>query len=274
MLLLTGCGQKVYEERLQESRLFYDYLQTVEDALGAAAWKREDLGMSLRVPKPFSVPMPGPSRYKDKEGEEVIGPDPREKNSLGTALPGLVEAWEAVLDSPDGQPNAWIYLLSNQSRFRQADQGGPPPEEFLTDLEHELMRVFQVTVPEGETSRTGDNVRFREWIPAQKSARAKYTSPKDYTVIRFVPDAEYNAADIQATVYERRAGKIQVAIVVLTRKSVSAAFRQRVAVALETFDLSETLPTRSRPTPAAAPAGGTATPSTPRSPSGGANPGF
>jgi len=276
VLMLAGCGQKVYEERLQESRLFYEYLQTIEEALAKAPWKRPDLGMSMRVPKPFSVTMPGPAVHKDKEGELVTGPDPREKNSLGAPLPGLMEAWECALDSPDGQPNAWIYLLTNHSRFRDVDQGGPSPDDFLTDLEHELMRLFQVTIPEGETSRIGDNVRYRQWIPTQNSARARYTSPKDYTVIRFVPDAEYNSADLQATVYERKVGKIQVALVFLTRKSTSAAFRQRVGVALETFDVDEVFLPRNRP--AAAP--GTAeTPST-GTPSSGApaprssNPGF
>jgi len=271
LLLLTGCGQKAYEERLQQSRVFYDYLQTVEEALATSSWNRTDLGMSMRVPKPFQLPMPGPQKYKDKAGELVIGPDPREKNSLGTPLPGLEEAWEAPLDSDNGQPNAWIYLLSNQDRFRKADEGGPKPEEFLIDLENELMRAFQVTIPEGETSRMGDNVRYRQWIPAQNSARAQYTTPKDYTVIRFVPDPEYNSADLQATVYERHIGKVQTALVFLTRKSTSADFRQRVSIALETFEVADVVPAR-KPAPAAG-VGGTPSSGT-NAPQGGSNPGF
>lgn len=247
---LSGCGQKAYEERLQQSRLFYEYLQSVEEALASPAWIRNDVGMSMRVPKPFGRVMSGPETFKDKDGDLVKGPDPREKNSLGTPLPGLVEAWEAALDSEDGQPNAWIYMVSNQERFREMDQGGPPPEEFLTDLENELMRVFQVTIPEGETSKTGDNLRFRQWSPAQNSARALYSTPKDYTVIRFVPNPEFNAADLQASVYERKAGKVQAALVLLTRKSTSAAFRQRVEIALETLEIDEVIPTRKRPAPA------------------------
>jgi len=274
VLLLAGCGQKTYEERLQQSRMFYDYLQTVEDALAEAAWNRTDLGMSMRVPKPFSMPMPGPQKYKDKEGELVTGPDPREKNSLGTPLPGLMEAWEAAIDSPDGQPNAWIYLLSNQDRFREADEGGPKPDDFLTDLENELMRAFQVTIPEGETSRVGDNVRYRQWIPAENSDRAQYTTPKDYTVIRFMPDPEYNSADVQATVYERKVGKVQTALVFLTRKSTSAAFRHRVGIALETFEVAEVVPARKH-APMAGAAGQGQTPSSGGNPpQSGANPGF
>ncbi|WP_437222971.1 hypothetical protein SH661x_003022 [Planctomicrobium sp. SH661] len=246
-LTLSGCGQKTYEERLQQSRLFYEYLQTVDEGLASPAWNRPEIGMSMRLPKPFRAPMPGPSTFKDKDGDLTTGPDPREKTSLGVPLPGLVEAWETTLDSDDGQPNAWIYLVSNQSRFRDADQGGEPPAEFLTDLENELMRVFQVTIPEGETSKVGDNVRFRQWNPAQNSAYALYTKPKDYTVIRFVPDPEFNAADLMATVYERKIGKLQVALVVLTRKSTSAAFRQRVELALGTLDIEEVISKQKRP---------------------------
>lgn len=273
-LFCAGCGQEKYEERLQKSRLFYQYLQTVEEALSPGPWIRDDLGMSMRLPKPFQLPMPGPETFKDKDGDLTTGPDPRQKNALNIELPGLVEAWEGALDSPDGQPDAWIYLVTNQSRFLKVDEGGPPPAEFLTDLEHELMRVFQVTVPEGETSKVGDNVRFRQWSPPQKSERSQYTASKDYIVVRFVPDPEYNAADLQAAVYERKIGSVQAALIVLTRKSTTAAFRQRVETALETFEIEERIPQMKKRSAPGAPGGAASPGAAPATPSSAAPSGF
>jgi len=264
LILQAGCGQKDYEERLQRSRVFYEYLQTVQEALAPGEWSRVDVGMSMRLPKPFLAPLAGPKTHKDKDGKVVSEPDPRQKNVLRTPLPGLVDAWEAALDSPDGEPNAWIYVLSNHERILDVDtKGALKPEEFLIDLENELMRFFQVTVPEGETSRMGDNVRFRQAIPAQNSNRAQFTTPKDYTVIRFVPDGESNKIDLQGVVYERKAGRVQVALLILTPKSTSAAFRQRMDIALETFELNEVIPKKSRPaTPGGTPSTGTQAPAT------------
>jgi len=268
-LLQAGCGQKDYEERLQRSRVFYEYLQTVQDALSPGEWTRADVGMSMRLPLPFLAPLPGPKTHKDNEGKIVSEPDPRQEIVFETPLPGLVEAWEAALGSSDGLPNAWIYVLSNHERILNIDtKEAQKPEEFLTDLENELMRFFQVTVPEGETSRMGDNVRYRQTIPAQNSSRAQFTTPKDYTVIRFVPIEESNNIDLQAVVYERKAGRVQVALLVLTPKSTSAAFRQRLDIALETFELNEVIPKKSRP---ASPG---RTPSTGTAPQAPANPGF
>lgn len=240
-LLLPGCGQKTYEERIQQSAELYEYLNGVEDAL-AAPWSRTDIGLSMRLPKPFSSPLPGPTRTKGQDGKMVIGPDTRQENVLRARIPGIVEAWQASIDSVDGQPNAWIYLLSNHDRFLSSDQGIGKPEEFQTDLENELMRVLQVTIPEGVTSKVAENTRYRQWIPAQNSPRAKYTSPKDYTVIRFAPEANSRYADWQVSLYERRAGRVQTALLVITPKNTGPNFRQRLDQALETLEVKEVMP--------------------------------
>lgn len=244
ILILPGCGQKTYEERLQQTAQLQEHLNGVEEAL-AAPWSRGDIGFSMRLPKPFSAPLPGPTRTKGQDGKMIVGPDPREENILQARLPGIVEAWQASIDSADGQPNAWIYLLSNHDRFLSSDQGTGKPEEFQADLENELMRVLRVTIPEGVTSKVAENTRYRQWIPAQNSPRARYTTPKDYTVIRFAPDANSRFADWQVSLYERRAGRIQTALLVITPKNTGANFRQRLDQSLETLEIKEIMP-RSR----------------------------
>ena len=259
ILGLPGCGQKTYEERLQQTAQLYEYLNGVEESL-SAPWSRPELGLSMRLPKPIAAPLPGPTRTRDKNGNLIVGDDPREENILRAKLPGIVEAWQASVDSPDGQPNVWIYLLTNQDRFLSSDQGSGKPEEFLTDLEKELMRVLQVTVPEGVVSKVGENTRYRQWIPAQNSPRAAYTTPKDYTVIRFAPEKGSRFEDWQVSLYERRAGKVQAALLVIAPKNSGPAFRQRLDQSLETLDVKEVMP-RSRIN---ASGGGTATQASPR----------
>ncbi|WP_437186211.1 hypothetical protein SH668x_003355 [Planctomicrobium sp. SH668] len=264
--LMTGCGQKDYEERLQASWLLHDYLNSVEESLNSPVWKRSELGVSMRLPKPFSAPLAGPVTSKSKDGKPVVGPDPRDQNILGTPVEGLADLWEAKLESSGEEPDAWFFILTNRDRFKTGETLGPPPSEYLTDVEYRLMKVFGVTIQPGETSRAGVNVRFRQSFPSPNSERAKYNTPKEYSVIKFIPDPQHSNLNLQATIYERRVGEYQVAVLVVTRKSVPPNFQQRVEIALETLEVEPI-------SPRAAKQGG-APPSSGSAPAGAAAPNF
>ena len=243
MLFATGCGYDRYEARLKETAQFYEYLEEVDANLAAPGWSGS--GVSMRVPLPFSTPLAGPERVIDSEGNAFLGPDPRHPHVLGVELPGILSAWQAPLSTEsDGVVDARFYILGNHDRFLSQQDGGPTPLEFLSELEMTLQSAFNVVIPDGESPQGGDNVRTREMIPPQQSPNAKYTSPKSFTAIRYVPAGLIGGADLQGLLYEHLAGDVQVAILILCPKSITSQFRQRIDLALQTLQVSSQIPTR------------------------------
>jgi hypothetical protein len=250
LAVLSGCGSATYEDRLQQTRDLYEYLHLVETHLASPAWNRSEFGLAMRVPKPFGRPMEGPEVTIDEDENEIRGPDPRHPDILGIDLPGLIEGWSAELPGDDESPvAARFYVMSNHERFLTRDDGGLPPDEFHADLERLLMNAFQVAIPDGEAARPADNARFRHQVPARGSQHARYTTPKDYIAIRFVPNEPIGGESLQGLLYQRREGNVQAAILILAPTSLSATFRQRIDLALQTFQVSPETPQRAAPGP-------------------------
>ncbi|WP_437194368.1 hypothetical protein [Planctomicrobium sp. SH527] len=238
---LSGCGSSKYEERLNRTVKFYDYLKSIESNLGQP-WVRQDQGMSMRLPLPFQRPLPPPEIKKDQLGTEIPVVDPRQQTPLGIALPGLVEAWETTQDTSKTGPDTWIYILSNSSRFVDDSEQGRPAAEFMADLEQELMNAFQVTIPDGEVSQAKDNTRYRYQYPLPNSPAAQYTSPKDSTVIRFVPELPIQDRELHAILCERRVDQVQAACLIIYPKDSTMQFLQRVDMALATWNVENVVP--------------------------------
>lgn len=237
LLLPQGCGVAKYEERLQATAEFYEYMNLIEANLASPIWERSDLGLKMRLPLPFRIPLPGPELLVDEEGHQEFGPDPRQPAALGIELPGIVEAWQAPLPAESGHmQDARIYLLTNHSRFKKVDGAVlEEPMEFIDDLENQLANLFGVDIPEGETDRPADHIRYSIVAPVPGSAYAKYIQPKRYSVIRFVSDQPINGQVVQVLLYEHRAGDIQTAVLMIGPTTFSSQFRQRIDLALQTL---------------------------------------
>ncbi|MCA8999253.1 MAG: hypothetical protein KDA80_19830 [Planctomycetaceae bacterium] len=240
---LSGCGLAEYEERLQRSTQLYNYLATLDGALAQNPWKRGDVGMAMRVPQPFNQPLAGPEVLTDDDGNQFYGPDPRQPDYMPLGLPGIVEAWQAEFPTDSGESaNAYLYVLSNFDRFLTAQDGGPDPMEFLTDVEISLANAFGVAFPEGEAQQALDNHRFREFHPARNHDHAQFTVPKDYLALRVVPAEPIGDIPYEAVAYERTSGDIQTVVLLVTPGPTSAQFRQRVDLALQTLEVSGQAP--------------------------------
>ncbi len=240
---LSGCGYSTYEQRLADTKDFYEYLEVVDSSLASPAWDRRDVGMTMRVPMPFKGQLAGPEKMQDDDGNVSWGEDPRQPNVLGIDLEGLVDAWQATMSDAAGeQVDSRMYVLSNHQRWLEKEAGAAAPQDFLTDLEHQLMSAFQVTVPGGESGIPGDNVHYRQLIPDRGSLNAKYNTPKDFTIVRFVPENTVGGQDLQGLLYEHTSGDIQMAVLILCPKTVTSQFRNRVDLALQTLQVAGQAP--------------------------------
>ncbi len=240
-MVWLGCGQAKYEERLQASTEFYEYMETIERNLASPIWERSDLGLKLRLPMPFKVPMTKPETLQDEDGNTFPGPDQRQPQELlGIELPGIVEAWQAFLPGESGeQIDSRIYVLTNHSRFKLTDGAlTQEPMEFMDDLEAELATAFDVIIPDGEANQVGDNIRYGLTVPPSGSPNSKFINPKRYSVIRFLSADAESGPPVQAVLYEHFAGDIQAAVLIIGPKSFTSQFRQRIDLALQTFSVS------------------------------------
>ncbi len=134
LLLLTGCGLQTYENRLEETKRYYAYLEKIDSNL-APAWKEGPID-ELRVPMQFR-PIRKPAPVKNEDGELEDDPiDPRQPNYISLELPGLLGAWEApfdiVLDGKKQPRKGYIYVVSNYSMFNSELAGQAP--DFMRTL--------------------------------------------------------------------------------------------------------------------------------------------
>ncbi|MCA9079165.1 MAG: hypothetical protein KDA58_01350 [Planctomycetaceae bacterium] len=256
-LLLGGCGGAEYEARLQRSKELYEYLQLLDQSLAMPAWNRADIGTALRVPLPFRQTMAAPVPEQDEDGNPLpIVDDPRQPHVLGVDLPGLVEAWQGELPGAPGElAEARLYICSNHQRYLNLGPNTPAPEEFLRDLEIALQAGFGVMVPEGESQTPADNVRYRHISPARSSNHSQYTTPRDFTAIRFVPSEPLGGQDVEGMYFGHQAGKVQVGIICLLPRNTGAQFRDRLNLALGTLIVSPEAP-RPRKSQPGVPGGG------------------
>ena len=248
VVIVSGCGLAEYEERLRATSEFNEYIQTIEANLVAPIW--ENGGIKMRLPLPFDEQMAPPPIVENEDGEKVYGPDSRHPQILGIMLPGIVDAWRATLPGDGGgEVDSRIYVLSNQYRFRKVDGAYvEDPTQFFYDVEAALALAFNVIIPEGEANAPADNIRYRVTFPPQKSLARRFSTPKDYSAIRFVSSEPIAEQKLQAQLYEYSDVDLQVAVLVVGPQAFTPRFQQRLDLALQTLTIDKDAPADGSPT--------------------------
>src|SRR5579872_6697431 len=84
VLLAGGCGHDTYEQRIEETRKYFAYLDRLNMYLSNTMWNGQNV--KLKVPKQFQL-IPAPAKTK---GEETApDKDPRQPPFVDSPLPGL-----------------------------------------------------------------------------------------------------------------------------------------------------------------------------------------
>ena len=238
LLLVFGCGSGTYEERLKETNALFEYHLGLDRVLQPGKWASPTT-ITMRIPKGFTA-LPAPPPPKPNE---PVPEDSRQPFYLGLTLPGLVGAWQGPFPCDDGlNRSVYLYVCSNHQMYQSlaANPKGTDPELFLTNLETALSNAMQVQLPPGEGTQIGNNVRYSEMCPRD----GKYAVQRKFTGITFVPPAVLPqvGVPIKAQMYGHYNGKIQVAILAVYPASVRDRIEDRLLTALETFGVSNSLP--------------------------------
>lgn len=241
LLLVFGCGSEQYESRLKETNAFFEYRQSLDRVLQSGNWSGPLYGPTMCIPKGFNF-RPGPPPPK---ADEPVAEDTRQPTFLGLHLPGLVGAWQGDFPSDGGDRPVFLYVCSNHQTHLNALENpeGPDPALFLSDLENLLSSTMQVSLPPGEVTQVGDNIRYAETCPRD----GKYAIQRKFTGITFVPadvlpQFRESGVQIKAQMYGHYNGPIQVAVLAIYPAGIRDRIEDKLLKSLETFSVSNQLP--------------------------------
>lgn len=236
LLLVCGCGSEQYEARLKETNAFFEYRQSLDRVLQSGNWSPPQFAISMRIPQGFTL-KPGPRPVK--EGEEPQE-DTRQPTFLALHLPGLVGAWQGEFPADDGNRPVFLYVCSNHQLYLDSvkSKDGPDPATFLSDLENSLSTVMQVTLPPGESTQVGNNIRYAETCPRDP----KYALQKRFTGITYVPELSIGGVAIKAQYYGHYNGPIQVAVLAIYPAGIRDRIEDKLLKSLETFTAANQVP--------------------------------
>ena len=155
-----------YQQRLDDSKRFYEYAARVNLALGPS---EDELGA-------YNIAIRPPMRFKFRKQSL--------KPFSGKKLPGLVGSWQSELnDAKTGKPSrgkARMFVFSNWERFlsQEENEGRPvqlgKPSDFHTDFVEDLARAIDKSAP-GPGG----------WKALRGPEGNAFVDPKDYTEIDF-----------------------------------------------------------------------------------------
>ncbi len=103
-----------YEERLEATEAEFAYYTLLDQNLTPTIWQQTELGLAIRVPKPFEPVPDANNRNPDQ---------PLSRKILGEPLPGLLGTWKAVLPGKNANPSqtAYLFLMSNHHLWPHAE---------------------------------------------------------------------------------------------------------------------------------------------------------
>ncbi len=264
---LSGCGAKAYEERLETTSAYYDYIDRLNQNLGPQFF---ETGVSMRVPKQF-VLVPAPPKRPRKpvkpnpaaggtvaeqatEPEEIK--DPRQPDFIDVELPGLIGAWKADLETVGGAGGSTqsaahpghIYLLSNYEYWRtfKTERATINPVEFHDEVMKRLTGAFNIVIEKRARGTATDRINkwFTETVPQKKDER--FAPKKEITTITLVPSAEQEQEGFQREyqVYLFANGDIKIALIYALPRNVSTGedLLDRILFSLQTLNVSAEKP--------------------------------
>lgn len=232
LCLFAGCGTETYERRLEETRKYFEHLETLDREL-TPAWQQSDI--QWRVPAQFRL-IEKPASEEGENGPSNPSDDPRQPSYFGDDTeewPGLLGAWRT---SEEPFPHsAYVYLLSNIEMWAaEDDEVVEDAAEFPEKLA--LERIYGALgkpVPDEA-----------EWSTVQIPGSPAYVAPKAYKT-RHEKDLTIQGAESDVWLYRNSAKDNRVLIVFVVPREAEPPVEQReIELSLETLYIPTQKPTK------------------------------
>ncbi|MDA0589822.1 MAG: hypothetical protein O2820_18105 [Planctomycetota bacterium] len=239
--IVCGCGSQAYEERLEQSRKYFEYRQGVDAVLQPRWWQADGFGLQFRPPADF-VEIPGPA-----EGE----PDHRQPGFLPRPLRGLIGAWEATVDvdiegSDVAEQRAWIFLCTNHEAFlRKEDDPLVEPEKFTDQMIGDIGFCLRYAAPTAE----------EPWpfVEERTPAGTRYVPVKDYIVTNPTLDDRVNIdgsgeVNMSFMLNQYTVDSIQMMLIVAYPTAIDTRYgiENRIRTVMETLRMTNEIPSKKK----------------------------
>ncbi len=248
-LFAAGCGADTYQERLNQTRKYFEYLDQVNVALGKAV--KLD-GFEIRVPKLFDQLAPA-AVPKEGEAAEQLVPDvdPARLGYFSNVMPeGVMASWKGTVrtEGPgqsDGEAPAYLHLLSNWQRWieKQTNNDIEPPR-YLSDLANQVANALNL---QADTSDS-------PWDWEMMRGSSPYVGKKKIESIT-IELTEHNPP-LEVHFYKTEAKDVHCALLLILPKAIDPREKMeaRIKLTLETLKLPGAPPQKAPPK--GAPVGG------------------
>lgn len=227
-LLAIGCGADTYEQRLQQTKDYFAYLERVNQALGPKTVPFE--GVEIRVPKPFEQVIPPPPPTDDQPAEQPAATS-EDPSRLGyhpeVSLEGVLATWKAAVDvdtSSEGKSMAYLHLLSNLPRWVEKQTNNDiEPLHYFGELTNVLANAYNVQTDTSDAPWPWESLR----------GFAPYVGKKKVESIAIPPDTE----PINAILYRLDVKDIQVGLLLIFPRAIDSRLKleDRLKHTLETL---------------------------------------
>ena len=237
-LLAAGCGADTYQDRLTQTRRYFEYLDQVNVALNRA-FKFE--GFEIRVPKLFEQLIPAAVPKEGEPPAEQLAPDvdPARLGYFPNVMPeGVLASWKGTVrtEGPgqsDGEASAYVHLLSNWGRWieKQTNNDIEPPR-YLADLTNQIANALNLQADTSDSPWDWDMMR----------GLSPYVAKKKIESIT-IELLEHNPP-LEVHFYKTEAKDVQCALLLILPKAIDAREKMdsKIKLTLETLKLPSSLP--------------------------------
>ncbi len=237
-LLAAGCGADTYQDRLTQTRRYFEYLDQVNVALNRA-FKFE--GFEIRVPKLFEQLIPAAVPKEGEPPAEQLAPDvdPARLGYFPNVMPeGVLASWKGTVrtEGPgqsDGEAPAYVHLLSNWGRWieKQTNNDIEPPR-YLADLTNQIANALNLQADTSDSPWDWDMMR----------GLSPYVAKKKIESIT-IELLEHNPP-LEVHFYKTEAKDVQCALLLILPKAIDAREKMdsKIKLTLETLKLPSSPP--------------------------------
>jgi hypothetical protein len=240
----TGCGREIYEQRLDESKRYFTYLDKLNQNL--SPWWVGN-GLKLRVPKQFQVIPPptkgkkdakAPPKASSKEAPKdaaeeppVEARDPRQPTFADLTLPGLQGAFTTQLSvGAKGREPGYLYVLTNSDLLGRKGSD-EKAAQFNNTVLHTIALAVGLPDPAPDKMANDAVPKGEAWVPKRV-----------FKVVRpGFPAVDRSGKEYRIEVYNCKQEKNEVSLVYVLPENVSPAEKlaTNIDLSLETLQLTK-----------------------------------